>query len=808
LSPDASLREETLARALSEATPHALVAITPDRRVLAWTWGAEQTFGYTRAEALGQHLGDLVVPAELRDEAQAAVNETLATGSASLDTRRLRKDRSVIQVEVLLRAWPGPDGRPAFLTAAFRDVTAERELSAQLSQQNWKLQGLVEDLHQGEDELRRAKVAAEGAAKAKAEFLANMSHEIRTPMNAIIGMTSLLLETRLEAEQRDFVETVRASGDHLLTIINDILDFSKIESGKLELERTPFDVRTVVEESLDLVAAKSAEKGLDLAYVLDDDVPQTLDGDPGRLRQVLVNLLGNAVKFTERGEVVVYVTSKALEGKRHDVHFAVKDTGVGIAPDRLGKLFQPFTQADASTTRQYGGTGLGLAICKRLTELMGGHIWAESEPGKGSTFHVTLQAESLTVARRVTRSPDAHRMRDKRLLIVDDNATNRNILSLQAKRWGMLPRATPSPEEALSWVQRGDPFDLAVLDYHMPGMDGVELAKRLRQLRDARALPLVMLSSLGSGHGKQEASAAGVQFDAFLMKPIKQSQLFDTLAQVLDRAGGKHAPPVSLPALPPQSLDLRVLLVEDNAVNQKVALRMLQRLGLKADTAANGLEALDALGRQPYDLVFMDVQMPEMDGLEATRRICQRWPAAERPRIVAMTADALEGDRERCIEAGMDDYVSKPVTLEALMAALARSQRRASPKPLEATAVADPHLDAATLDKLRDEMGGEEPFRDLLQSYLLEAPRLVGNLWEAIAHADPHKLEQAAHALKSASATVGARDLAFQCKTLEAQGHAGSLDGASERVVTVDAEFHAVQEGLTRRMRGRRQGPA
>jgi PAS domain S-box-containing protein len=546
------------------------------------------------------------------------------------------------------------DGRKAYVISN----------KATFTNDNGTLAGLVEviiditDLKASEAELRAAKEAAEEAARAKAEFLANMSHEIRTPLNAVIGMTGLLLDADLSPENRDSVETIRSSGDALLAIINDILDFSKIDSGKMELEHLPLDLSSCIEESLDLVAANAAEKGLDLAYIMDDETQKIILGDLTRLRQILVNLISNAVKFTKEGEVLVSVSSCHLVDEYHEIRFSVKDTGIGISELQMNRLFGSFSQIDASTSRKYGGTGLGLAISKRLVELMGGRIWVDSEIAKGSNFQFTILIETRPRSLKPHEIANPPQLTGKRLLIVDGCDTNLKIFEHLAENWGMEPTAASGPMEALDQM-RGTLFDVAVLSTGMKGMDLASLATEVRERQ--KSIAIILCTSFG--RKRDDCS----QFAAFLSKPIKPAQLYEALQEIFDEKAIHNSVPER--QMPGVHHPLRILLAEDNAVNQKVALKMLKKIGYRADLAANGLEVLQALERLPYDVVLMDVQMPEMDGLEATRRIRQLWPSGGL-KVVAITAYAMEGDREKCLNAGMDDYISKPMQIHELARAL------------------------------------------------------------------------------------------------------------------------------------------
>ena len=675
---EAALHEnEARTRLIIDTALDAVITTNHTGVITEWNTQAEEIFGWSVLEASGRDLAETIISPSDRNSYREYVRHLLdpserSTPNQLVELMGLRRDGKEFPVEIAMR--PLPIEGSLIFSAFIRDITSRKEAER-------ALQGYAEQLESINRQLDAALCDARAATEAKSSFLATMSHEIRTPMNGVIGMTNILLDTPLTDEQRDYAETIRTCGDHLMTILNDILDFSKIEAGKLNLEVIAFNLRLVIDESLDLVAERASSKNLNVACLFHADVPRDLLGDPGRLRQVVMNLISNAIKFTDSGDVIVEVTAESRSSEEATIRVAVTDTGIGISDEARERLFQSFSQADGSTTRKYGGTGLGLAICKRLVEMMGGSIGVMSRVGQGSCFWFTVNLRRQAAGEQSV-NPATVVLAGLRVLIVDEKVINQRSLEQMTKKWGMQPTCVRSGSEALDRLDRHSqdlPFDLVLLDLDMGSTDGVELARAITGRAEVARPRLVFLTSLGQRGDAKVAKEAGVA--AYLTKPIRDRQLHDCLIAVMTQVQSRspvHSQQGTVPLITRHSLaeseakvDLRILLAEDNVVNQKVAVRLFQRLGYRVDVVGNGREVVEALSRRQYDVVFMDCQMPEMDGFEATQVIRERERSARVP-IIAMTANAMQGDRERCLEAGMDDYLSKPISVEALAGALGR----------------------------------------------------------------------------------------------------------------------------------------
>jgi PAS domain S-box-containing protein len=835
---------EERTRLIVDTAHDAFVAMNAAGEIAEWNRQAETTFGWPRAEALGRSLADTIVPPQHRDAHRRGLAHFLATGEGPVLNRRIEvaavhRDGHEFPVELTIA--PIRLAREYFFAAFVHDITERKR---------------------AEEELRRAKEAAEAASLAKSEFLANMSHEIRTPMNGIIGMTQLALDTELTREQRDYLNMVNLSAESLLAVINDILDFSKIEARKLHLETVDFSLRDCLGDTVKALALRAEQKGLEVACHIHPEVPDGLNGDPGRLRQIIVNLVGNAIKFTERGEVIVEVSRIEDRGSRVEdrgsprcgpvsgpghcggpqvsgearqgdlrsatvagsgdpattgssildprssildprsseaLHFSVRDTGIGIPKEKLAVIFEAFAQADTSTTRQYGGTGLGLTISSRLVELMGGRIWVESEVGKGSTFHFTARyglAQGPVASRGVRQPRDLHGLP---VLVVDDNATNRLILKEMLTSWRMQPTTVDSAAAALEALERaarvGEPYPLVLLDAMMPHVDGFTLAEQIQQRPELAGTVLLMLSSAARPEDTSRCRTLGIS--NYLTKPIKQSELLDAILTARHAAVAASEPSAT-PALPVPAGQrrLHVLLAEDNLVNQRLAVRLLEKGGHTVVVARNGRDALAVLERERFDLVFMDLQMPDMGGFEATQELRAReWRTGQHLPVIAMTAHAMKGDRERCLEAGMDDYVSKPVRAQELFEAIARvlpdEEVTAPPHPAP-----EVPLDRADL---LDRVGGDLALlREIVGVFLDTFPGMLAELQQAFQRRDPAALHRVAHTLKGMVGNFGARAAVEAALRLEGMGRTQDLDQVGPALAELEQALDRLRPALAR----------
>jgi PAS domain S-box-containing protein len=820
-------------RAITDAAQDAILMMDPQGLITYWNPAAERILGYTSAEALGRNLHQLLAPVRYLAAHRAALPEFMRTGQGPVvnGTRELEachKSGHEVPIELSLSALRLQDGWHA--VGIMRDITARRHADAELQESNRRLATASARANE-------MTVRAESATAARSEFLANMSHEIRTPLNGVIGMTGLLLDTPLDDEQRRYAETALSSSEALLGVINDILDFSKVEAGKLDLETLDFDLSSLLDDIVATLAIRAHTKGLELLCDADLGVPTRLRGDPGRLRQILTNLLGNAIKFTSAGEVAICVSRVDEAENGVLLRFSVRDTGIGIPADKVGRLFDKFSQVDASTTRQYGGSGLGLAISKQLTELMGGRIGVESSAGSGSEFWLTARLGRQAGAPAAERRPAAD-LRGVRALIVDDNASSRNLLSARLAAWGLRPSAQPDGPSALQALlqaqAQNDPFRVALLDMRMPGMDGETLGRTIRA--DARLADthLVMLTSVGARGDARRFQESG--FAAYASKPIRQEELYAMLSLALaertETAGTAIVTRHTARETRDQFADrkARILLAEDNLVNRQVILGILKKMGLYADAVANGAEALKALQTQPYDLVLMDVQMPELDGIEATRLIRQPQSTTLNPRIpiIALTANAMRGDRESFLAAGMNDHVAKPVSRRALADALERwlppppaggdraawtaaaDGAGASPRGEADTsansAAADgpsaPHEPApanafdraAMLDRV---LGDEDLAKEVLATFLDDLPLQITRLETCLKHGDTTGVEHQAHLIKGAAANIGGELLRHVAETMERAARTGDLQAVRTSQASFDAQAAALRAAIS-----------
>jgi PAS domain S-box-containing protein len=778
-----------LMSAITMSAGDAIIMMDDHGTIAFWNPAAEALFGHTAAEAIGRNLHEFMTPERYRADQGAALPVWRETGAGNaigktLDLVGIRKGGEEVPVELSLSSVTIDSRRMA--VGVLRDTTTRKRT---------------------EEEWRAAREAADAANRAKSEFLANMSHEIRTPMNGVMGMTDLLLGTELTQEQADYARVIKTSSEWLLTVINDILDFSKIEARMLDLDPVDFDLRESIGDALSTLALRASAKGLELACRVPPDVPDHLVGDPGRLRQVVVNLVSNAIKFTDHGEVVLSVTSEARDTEQVELHFTVTDTGIGIPSNVQQTIFGAFAQADASTTRNYGGTGLGLSISTGLIRMMGGRIWVDSEVGKGSAFHFTVRlgVQATPTAAPAPATPEA--LQDLRVLVIDDNDTNRRILDEMLRHWRMKPSTADGARAALVLMDRaaqaGEPFQLLVLDSQMPGTDGFDLVGEIRERPDCDAAGIIMLTSAGLRGDAARCRELGIA--AHLTKPVNQSALLDTILAVVGRAEClEPAQPKAVEARPENARHFRILMAEDNPVNRTIATTMLTRRGHTVVAAENGEEAVAAFDRHespPFDLILMDVQMPVLDGLEATGRIRQseRVSGGHIP-IVALTARVMAGDRELCLRAGMDDFVAKPLRANELMAAIerivpappapAREPDGARPDRLRTEPTFDPDATMASVD------GDAALLAEVVRVFKEESPRTMTEIDRAIRDGEAASLNRAAHRLKGSVAAFGAGTATALARQLETMGRSGELRGTGNVAVALGAELARLGQAL------------
>jgi two-component system, sensor histidine kinase and response regulator len=771
LSSQELARQHAFLDALIASTPVAIAVLDDRRGVRSVNPAFETLFGYPVAEAVGKRIDDLIVPESQRTDSSDLEARARRGEVVRVEVDRARKDGTIVHVR---------------LSAASVKAAVEGGLVA--------LYEDISDRKAAERAMREARDLAERVARARSAFLANMSHEIRTPMNAVLGFVELVLDTELSPEQRRALELVRSSSEALLTILNDILDYSKIEAEHLELESIPFDLPKVVHATATLLAVRAREKHLELTVDVAPDVPHLVRGDPTRVRQVLVNLIGNAIKFTEEGEVDVSASVARRDGTAASVQFRVRDTGIGISREQRATIFQEFTQADASMTRRYGGTGLGLAISRRLVALMGGELTVTSEVGEGSAFSFTLTLPVEEPAPQAA-APRAMSLGGRRLLVVDDNETNRRIVRDMLGAEGMAVHEAPRAAAGLESLRRahraGTPFDLAILDAQMPDQDGFELAAAIRGDRTLAKTRLLILTSAGQRGDGERCRRLGIQ--AYLTKPIARADLIEAVGTVLAGAVSADGAPdlVTRHSIAESREALNILVAEDNPVNQQVATAMLVKRGHQVDVVSNGREAVDAVAARSYDVVLMDIQMPEMDGFEATERI-RALPRGRAVPIIALTAHALPGERERCLARGMSGYVAKPFKAHDLFAVI---EGRTAP-PADAAAATPATVDVAGFRRSMEEAGAEAAVDGILATFVETVPGRLEALAAAARGTEPEAMQRAAHAFKSAAATIGARSLAALLEQMETAAQSGDLAAARAKLEPVRGEAQAALDYL------------